>query len=80
MIKIVTKQEQKVVDVTKHYLEDAVAKEIALGLLSDELELVDYEISREYHPYDYLCVGSVMSEREKAVFHVKGYKVTIERG
>lgn len=80
MIKTVVKQEQKVVDVRKHYLDDKVAKEIALGLLSDELELMEFEIDRSYNPYFINLGHTVMDESIKVILKVKGYIVTIERG
>ena len=81
MIKTVTKKELREVNVQKHYLDDAVAKEIAVGLLSGDLALKEWERQREYFDtYFYPNIDPVIrQETVTAVLHIKGYKITIEK-
>jgi hypothetical protein len=82
LIKTEVKKEMREVEVRKHHLDDAVAKEIALGLLADKLELTSYEVNHDYVDTDYsVWRKPIISSRTETVeLLIRGYKVTIERG
>ena len=81
MITKITKKKMIEIDEDKYYLDAAVAKEIAVGLLTGDLALKEWERQREYFDTYYMSSTEPVIRQETlmAVIHIEGYKVTIER-